>query len=86
MAQQVRASSVMIMIIKIMNMIFSAQHRRTSNSRAGSCADANGSLGERWAVEEECCKNIYSEIVITFIAMPDQFVFMIFWRNNATAD
>ena len=53
MAQQVRATSVMIMIIKIMHMIFSAQHRMTSNSRTGACADANGSLGEGCAVKEE---------------------------------
>ena len=43
----------MIMIIKIMHMIFSAQHRMTSNSRTGACADANGSLGEGCAVKEE---------------------------------
>ena len=43
----------MIIIIIIINAIYNAEPRMTSNSRAGACADANGSLGEGWAVEEE---------------------------------
>ena len=39
----------------------------TSNIRAGSGANANSSVGEGYAVNGECCKNIYSEIMMTFI-------------------